>query len=156
MDRLTRRVCGTTMIADAIDGKYTAEKLIDILVERLAAYEETGMTPEDVADAKKMIEKDVAFEVSKICTIEETTIPRLREMAEADKEGRLVVLPCKLGTPIWWIDVTIEPNDRGKWVIKKRIKSTTFSHSVLDWIDTPWYVNKKEAEDALIKEKEDN
>ena len=29
------------------------------------------------------------------------TIDRLRELAEADKDGRLVVLPCKAGDTLW-------------------------------------------------------
>ena len=29
---------------------------------------------------------------------------RLRELAEADKDGRLVVLPCKVGDTVWIID----------------------------------------------------
>lgn len=28
-------------------------------------------------------------------------IDRLRELAEADKAGRLVVLPCKVGDTVW-------------------------------------------------------
>lgn len=32
-----------------------------------------------------------------------TTPERLREMAQADKEGRLVVLPCKVGDTVWFI-----------------------------------------------------
>lgn len=76
----------------------------------------------------------------------------LRRTAEYDKareEGRLVVLPCKVGTPIWWIDVSIEPNERGKWVTRNRIKAMKFDHSVLDLIDTPFYLTRIEAEAAL-------
>jgi len=45
-------------------------------VERLAAYEDTAF--------------GVAAE-------------RLRELAEADKDGRVVVLPCKIGDTVWII-----------------------------------------------------
>jgi hypothetical protein len=30
-------------------------------------------------------------------------IDRLRELVEADKEGRLVVLPCKVGDTVWFL-----------------------------------------------------
>lgn len=33
---------------------------------------------------------------------------RLRELAEADKEGRVVVLPCKVGDTVWRIKRTFE------------------------------------------------
>ena len=59
----------------------------DRLVERLAAYEDTGLTPEEVSALTK--------DWSDLCTIigECGGIDRLRELAEADKGGRLVVLP---------------------------------------------------------------
>lgn len=54
---------------------------------RLAAYEDTGLTPAEVSAIVK--------EWSDLCTIvgECGGIDRLRELAEADKDGRLVVLP---------------------------------------------------------------
>lgn len=30
-------------------------------------------------------------------------LDRLRELVEADKDGRCVVLPCKVGTPVYWV-----------------------------------------------------
>jgi hypothetical protein len=56
---------------------------------RLAAYEDTELTPEEVAALVK--------DWSDLCTIigECGGITRLRTLAEADKDGRLVVLPCK-------------------------------------------------------------
>lgn len=59
---------------------------------RLAAYEDTGLTPAEVSAIVK--------EWSDLCTIvgECGGIDRLRELAEADKDGRMVV-PC-------WIPVT--------------------------------------------------
>lgn len=61
----------------------------DCLVERLAAYEDTGLTPEEVTALQK--------DWSDRCTVigECGGIDRMRELAEADKAGRLVVLPCK-------------------------------------------------------------
>lgn len=67
----------------------------DRLVERLAAYEDTGLEPEEVSALVK--------DWSDLCTIigECGGIDRLRELAEADKDGRLVVLPCKVGDTVW-------------------------------------------------------
>ena len=67
----------------------------DRLVERLAAYEDTGLTPEEVTALQK--------DWSDLCAVigECGGIDRLRELAEADKDGRLVVLPCKPGDGLW-------------------------------------------------------
>lgn len=55
---------------------------------RLAAYEDTGLEPDEV----NALQKDW----SDLCTVigECGGIDRLRELAEADKAGRLVVPPC--------------------------------------------------------------
>lgn len=61
---------------------------------RLAAYEDTGLTPEEVNDAvvgSKLLAK------SQLVSAFGIAAERLRELAEADKDGRLVVLPCKMG-----------------------------------------------------------
>ena len=58
---------------------------------RLADYEDTGMTPEEVSTLVK--------DWSDLCTIvgECGGLDRVRELAEADKEGRVVVLPFTSG-----------------------------------------------------------
>ena len=65
------------------------------ICERLAGYEDTGLTPEEVPALVK--------DWSDLCTIvgECGGIDRLRELAEADRGGRLVVLPCKVGDGLW-------------------------------------------------------
>mgnify|MGYP006864471129 CR=1 FL=1 len=66
----------------------------DRLVERLAAYEDTGLTPEDCARAT---------EIDDILLDEYYPIGRMRELIKADKDGRVVVLPCKVGDTVWAI-----------------------------------------------------
>lgn len=58
---------------------------------RLAAYEDTGLTPAEVTELVK--------DWSDLRTIvgECGGIDHLKELAEANKDGRLVVLPCKVG-----------------------------------------------------------
>lgn len=63
-------------------------------VDRLAAYENTGLSPESVEALKLSI---MGKAVSEITEFNGLPIDRLRELAEADKEGRVVVLPCKVG-----------------------------------------------------------
>lgn len=63
---------------------------------RLAAYEDTGLDPEDIITGKEMAE--IACAMNLLKEYQEIGTPdRLRELAQADKEGRCVVLPCKLG-----------------------------------------------------------
>ena len=68
------------------------------LVERLAAYEDTGLEPESVEALKLSM---IGKEISEITEFDGLPIDRLRELAEADKDGRLVVLPCKPGDGLW-------------------------------------------------------
>ena len=70
----------------------------DCLVERLAAYEDTGLEPESVEALKLSM---MGKEISEITEFDGLPIDRLRELAEADKDGRLVVLPCKPGDGLW-------------------------------------------------------
>lgn len=56
---------------------------------RLAAYEDTGLTPEEVERSKLEIEAGCVKAIAKTYEID---INRLRKLAEADKDGRLVVL----------------------------------------------------------------
>lgn len=61
----------------------------------LQKYLDTGLGPDEVTALQK--------DWSDLCTIvgECGGIDRLRELAEADKGGRLVVLPCNVGDIVW-------------------------------------------------------
>lgn len=83
------------------------------LKDRLAAYEDTGLTPEEINDlasvreippeAEYAINKHADSIIERLDKLLAQTDDdvRLRELAEADKDGRLVVLPVKpVLTPI--------------------------------------------------------
>ena len=62
-------------------------------VDRLAAYEETGLEPEEVRRC---------LEFEDICLDEYIRHERLHELAQADREGAGVrVLPCKVGDKLY-------------------------------------------------------
>lgn len=66
--------------------------------EKLKAYEDIGLEPEEVNDAvvgAKLMAK------AKVVSAFGVAAERLRELAEADKAGRLMVLPCKVGDGLW-------------------------------------------------------
>ena len=60
-------------------------------IDRFAAYEDTGLTPAEVLSMYGEWNAMMSV-LNSIGGYE-----RLRELAEADKEGRMVVLPCKVG-----------------------------------------------------------
>lgn len=69
-------------------------------VERLSAYEDTGLMPEEVLPKDKADE--IALKLMRLADLENfCSYTRLRELSEADKDGRLVVLPCKVGDTVW-------------------------------------------------------
>lgn len=72
----------------------------DRLVERLAAYEDTGLTPEEILPKDKA--EKIALNLMRLADLESIcSYTRLRELSEADKDGRVVVLPCKVGQRVF-------------------------------------------------------
>ena len=61
--------------------------------DRLASYEDTALEPEAVETVKLAL---CAKHMVDLETLNNTPISRLVELAEADKDGRVVVLPCKV------------------------------------------------------------
>ena len=61
---------------------------------RLADYEDTERTPEEID-----IDHEAAEQLRRLCR--NCDLDRLEKLAEADKDGRLVVLPCKVGDTLW-------------------------------------------------------
>ena len=59
--------------------------------ERLAAYDDTGLTPEEI---KAPFTEDTMINLAAQALGVEPS--RLRELAEADKDGRVIILPCKV------------------------------------------------------------
>ena len=69
-------------------------------VDRLAAYEETRLEPEDM---KKAFNEDATLKLAGQAL--GMSPDRLRELAQAEKTWRLVVLPCDVGDKLY--DVTL-------------------------------------------------
>lgn len=85
----------------AVDAAGRLEELVDrcaryaeeiaVLRERGKPYEETGLTAEEVAALQK--------DWSDLCTVigECGGLDRIKELAKADKDGRMAILPCEPG-----------------------------------------------------------
>lgn len=76
------------------------------MIDRLAAYEDTGLEPEDIVALQKREQGFVEMLVNVSCGCA-VSYSRLAELAQAEKDGRMVVLPCKVG------DTVHEANKRG-------------------------------------------
>lgn len=80
-------------MASESEEKYTEQEWISVLQDRLAAYEDTGLTPERCAEFARA---DAEGRYIVMRDAEQEGVARLRELAEADKDGRLVVLPFQI------------------------------------------------------------
>ena len=80
-------------------GKDIFRKMVRDLYGRLKAYEDTRFEPEEVTALGKLF--DYALKESKTLTEQFTLLKHIRELAEADKDGRVVVLPCRQGDELW-------------------------------------------------------
>ena len=80
MERLTRRMCGGWGLVEGCEINTT--KGMRRIVERLAAYENTELSPEEVEKLK--------MPVLTIATQDEG---RLREIMQAERGGRIEILP---------------------------------------------------------------
>lgn len=66
----------------------------------LRQYLDTGLTPEEVLPKDKADE--IALKLMRLADLESLcSYDRLRELAEANKDGRVVVPPCKVGQRVF-------------------------------------------------------
>ena len=104
MERLTEKTVGCFEYAlkdhKAVPGEFcTYDAFFDysMAVKRLGHYEDTGLEPEEIADFMKRWEQTVEIGgmLKKYC------IDHIRDLLHAEQDGRLVVLPCKVGDHVW-------------------------------------------------------
>ena len=90
MERLTRRMCRSWSVIPGYE--LSTVKGMQAVVDRLAAYEDTGLEPEEVVQTKLALMGKVLAEIKEF---DGFPVNRMIELAQAEKDGRLVVLPCK-------------------------------------------------------------
>lgn len=120
-------------------------------VDRLAAYEDTGLTPERCAEFARA---DAEGRYIVMRDAEQEGVARLRELAEADKDGRVVVLPCKVGDTVYFALL-------GRIIEKQVFSIVSFSKSTRIYcggtseyfrpedIGKTFFLTREEAEKAL-------
>ena len=138
---------------------YTAAWSYAELRERLKAYEDTGLSPEKVSWMKEVVEAAFDNDTSRI--------ERAHNLHVADKEGRVVVLPCKVGDTVYFVNakqilefavVGYAVDETGiSWVYSEHVDKTghtnerTFSP---DRISKTTFLTREEAEKALAEMEE--
>ena len=120
--------------------------------ERLKAYEDTGLTPERCAEFARA---DAEGRYIVMRDAEQEGVARLRELAEADRDGRVVVLPCKVGDKLYRVfagEIFEHRVGRMKYlVIQGRwdIETYPFCPCVESSIGKTIFLTREEAEKAL-------
>lgn len=140
-----------------VDGYGTPE-----IIDRLAAYEDTGLEPEEITDFLPTL-KEWRQNMG--------ALRHVHELVTAEAEDRLLVLPCKVGDPMWFVVQDVD--DPGRWEICEPQKITEVGprgfwiSGLLDEPDgthmfTPWsalgseaFLSREAAETAL-KEREND
>ncbi len=89
MERLTRRIDGVVVYVGAKNPYSTGQIPCEVepagvreMMDRLAAYEDTGLTPELVRETAELA-----------IWVHDNGIEKIKEWIKADKDGRLVVRP---------------------------------------------------------------
>ena len=122
------------------------------IIHRLADYEDTGLTPEQCENAKVIIEAAFSDDTAKA--------ERIRELLKADRDGRLVVLPCKVGDMVYFTLL-------GRIIEKQVFSIVSFSDSTRIYcggtseyfrpedIGKTFFLTREEAEKALEAKKDE-
>lgn len=101
MERLTRRIEGVVVYVGTKNPYSTGQIPCEVdsagvreMMYRLAAYEDTGLEPERCAEFARA---DAEGRYIVMRDAEQEGVARLRELAEADRTGRVAILPCAVG-----------------------------------------------------------
>lgn len=116
--------------------------------ERLKAYEDSRLSPQACAEAREIEETLSGYDYS---------ISRMVELMKADKDGRVLILPCKVGDMAYWVHngvitgchvYRIQVNRKGTFVFLK----STISHGGFRTdacLGKTVFLSREEAEKAL-------
>lgn len=120
-------------------------KFSEAACDRLAAYEDSRLSQEDAANLHAILRLGDGM-----------TLMRLRELAVADKDGRVVVLPCKVGDTVYFALL-------GRIIEKQVFSIVSFSNSTRIYCDgtseyfrpedigKTFFLAREEAEKALAE-----
>ena len=164
MERLTQRLEDGQVLVNCEHCEYH-NKLCHVLFcrnrlkARLAAYEDTGLEPEEIITLRHAYDG-----LGRMFNVPASIMPeRLREILLAEQEGRLAVLPCKVGAPVYRVGAGIckwREIDRCNeycsgyeyedcWEGGKEVLEEKFCLEMLDKVGKTVFLTREEAEAAL-------
>ena len=136
-------------------GGCTKGCIVPRLYARLGAYEDTDLTPEEID-----MDHEAAETLRQLC--QNCDLDRLKKLAEADRDGRVVVRPCKVGDTLFRVfdGEILEHKVRnmrylaiqGRW----DIDTTPFCSYVESSIGKTIFLTHEQAERALEAMKDGN
>ena len=137
------------------------------VAHRLAAYEDTGLTPEEIEQVINACGRGQTLRTENALRLEavkDISTDRLRELAEADKDGRVVVPPCKVGDVVYgfygektilpMVAKWIETNTDGWCIAVQYVPMAPRFYQFSDFGKTV-FLTRKEAEAALEAKRDD-
>lgn len=148
MDRLTKRIDGKVCLHRGVEwGGVATYKLQEDARERLAAYEDTGLTPEEVITLKSIKSWADAVEHEYL------------KFVELEKDRRLVTLPCKVTDTVYIIEGIYKGRKQiGEKVVSAKIDRViiggTTGKPVYDLCTEPgsWYMSMEPGDFYLTEE----
>ena len=122
--------------------------------QRLKAYEDAGLSPQACAQCREIEEGLSSTDYS---------ISRMLELMCADKDGRLVVLPCKVGDTAYYLNgkfiidfevIGYMVDERGAWSFmgehyEEKTEKTYYCDPETEKIGKTVFLTREEAEKAL-------
>jgi hypothetical protein len=152
MSRLTFRDSkGELWIKDAAD--IDEQGQICMLTDRLAAYEDIGLEPKQVRKIANVLQ-EVGQEYNCRFEFVAEVVEKCAKYVKAERDGRLVVLPCKVGDTVYKIAQGMSLYKPGliPYVVEVEPKSLS---EICQWVEDGYYLGKTvfltraEAEEAM-------
>lgn len=111
MDRLTRKMCGGWGVVEGCE--LNTLQGMRTVTTRLAAYEDTGLLPEEIADFQENYREMAA---------------KFADYKAAEVTGQLIVLPCRVTDTVY----VIETVHRGRKYAGGRVVSAQIDRVTID------------------------
>lgn len=99
MERLTKRLSNGNITKTS-----DPHSFVDVL-NRLAAYEDTGLTPDEVDQIRRAAQTMMFPTVADFARYAIQNFEDLQKYRKAEADGRLVMPPCKVGDTLYEIDL---------------------------------------------------
>ena len=153
MERLTKRIDGRLVFPSELIGVMMTpsnDPMFQILT-RLAAYEDTGLEPEDL---KKAFNETAILKLA--AQVLRTTPDHLRDLLQAEQDGRMAVLPVKKGTKIFRVVDIPEHKCQGRMRGHYFHSTKRIYKGVMQWEDgsdfgKTVFLTREEAEAAMAQ-----